>query len=135
MKKAFEKLDENKKIMVYTAIFIFAAGLLFLPFCFIFPTVTILFPLLWGWLLGGVISIAAFALLVRQIYGLTSGDDKVRLRVAGLHFVRLGLYGVGLVLAGVLLYIDKPYINIFAVALAYMPIRIFVASYKRKAKV
>jgi len=135
MKKAFEKLDDNKKIMLYTAVFILVVGLLFLPFCFIFPAVSLLLPLLWGWLLGGAISVAAFALLVRQIYGLTSGDDKVRLRVAGLHFVRLGLYGVGLVIAGVLLYIDKPYINIFAVAAAYMPIRLFVAFYKRKAKV
>lgn len=135
MEKITKRLDDNQRIMLYTGISILAVGILFLPFCFIFPGVTLLFPLLWGWLLGGAISIAAFALLVHQIYGLTSGDDKVRLRVAGLHFVRLGLYGVGLVIAGVLLYMDKPYINIFAVAAAYMPIRLFVAFYKRKAKV
>lgn len=107
----------------------------FYPFVSYFLPLQFFFSLLWGWLLGGAISVAAFALLVHQIYGLTAGDDKVRLRAAGLHFVRLGLYGVGLVLAGILLYIDKPYINIFAVALAYMPIRLFVAFYKRKAKV
>lgn len=134
MKKNFEKLDDNKRIMLYTAISITVTALLFLPFCFLFPTVTLLFPLLWGWLLGGAISIAAFALLVRQIYGLTSGDDKIKLRVAGLHFVRLGLYGIGFIIAGVLLYLNKPYINIFAVAAAYMPIRIFVAFYKRKTR-
>ncbi len=135
MKKTFEKLDDNKRIMLYTAILISVVALLYLPFCILFPSVTILFSLLWGWLLGGAISIAAFALLVHQIYGLTSNDEKIRLRVMGLHFVRLGLYGVGLILAAVLMYIEKPFINIFAVVAAYMPIRLFVYLYRRKAKV
>ncbi len=134
MKKTFKNLDDNKKIMFYTAVFILAVSLLFLPFCFIFPTVSLLFPLLWGWLLGGAISIAAFALLVRQIYGLTSDDEKVRLRVMGFHFLRLGLYGAGLILAAILMYINKPWINIFAVVSAYMPIRLVIYFFKRKAK-
>lgn len=134
MKKPFKNLDDNKRIMLYTAILILVVALLYLPFCIIFPSVSFLFSLLWGWLLGGSISIAAFALLVHQIYSLTSGDEKIRLRVMGLHFVRLALYGAGLILAAVLMYLDKPWINIFAVVVAYMPIRLFVYFYKRKAK-
>ncbi len=135
MKNAFEKLDDNEKIMLYTTLFILVVGILFLPFCFIFPSATLLFSLLWGWLLGGTISVAAFALLVHQINGLTAEDEKVRFRVMGFHFLRLGLYGIGLVLAAVLMYIGKPWINIFAVVVAYMPIRLFVYFFKRKAKV
>jgi hypothetical protein len=135
MKKILEKLNENQSIMLLTAIAIVVVAFIFLPFCFVFSNIPVLFAILWGWLLGGAISISVYGLLVRQINGLAVDDDKIRLRAAGLHYIRLALYALGLLLAGLLYYFGIPVINIFAVAAGYMPIRLFVMIYRRKIKV
>jgi len=129
MRKFLKKLDENQQVLFITAVCIFIGALIFVPFCFFYNT-----NLLYGWLLGGVISLTAYALLVKQINDMAAGDDRVRVRAAGLYFVRLGLYAIGLGIAGYLYYINKPYINLFTVFAAYMPIRIVVMFYKNRWK-
>lgn len=129
MKKLFQKLDENQQVLFVTAVFLFLGALVFIPFCFFYNT-----NLLYGWLLGSVISLVTYALLIKQINGMTAGDERVRLRAAGLYFVRLGLYAIGLGIAGYLYYIGHPVINLFTVFAAYMPVRIVVMIYKKKWK-
>ncbi|MCX5775156.1 MAG: hypothetical protein NTV44_02190 [Firmicutes bacterium] len=133
MKMRFKNLNENNQIMVMNAVFLALIAICFLPFCFEFPS-TVMFSLLYGWLIGGVISVICFALLVSQINALTSDDAGVRIRSMTLYFGRFLLYAVGLGLAGYLYYIDIPVINIFAVCAAYMPIRLIIVAYKRKVR-
>lgn len=133
LKKYFKNLNDNQQIAFLNASFILVVALCFLPFCFIFFS-TFMLSLLYGWLLGGLISVACFAMLVGQINGMTSDKEGVRMKAMSFYFGRFLLYAAGLCLAGYLYYINVPVINIFAVCAAYMPIRVIIITYRRKAR-
>lgn len=82
--------------------------------------------LLWGWLIGGAISLINYGLIILQSYALKNATATAGLQVMGFYLTRYALYAGGLILAALLRDNDLNYINIFTVFAGYLPVRLMI---------